>query len=170
MELIETPFDDCFLIKNNIIEDKRGFLLKTYNKDFFIKSKLESNYTESLYTVTHKNIIRGMHYQNNCKLVYVTKGIILDVVVCINKQSKEFGKYFSILLSADNDLSLYIGKDYAHGFKCLEDNTITNYLLSTTYNSKDDKGIRYDSFGFGWNIKNPIVSDKDMLLPILKEL
>ena len=66
-----------------------------------------------------------------------------------------------IELSAENKNSIFIPKGFAHGFKSLENNTITVYNVATEYNSNADMGIKYDSFGYNWQFKNPIISKRD---------
>jgi dTDP-4-dehydrorhamnose 3,5-epimerase/CDP-3, 6-dideoxy-D-glycero-D-glycero-4-hexulose-5-epimerase len=164
MELIETPFDDCFLIKNNIIEDKRGMFVKTFSHSFFNDFGRCIDFKESLYTISNKNVIKGMHYQNCRKLVWVSYGEILDVIVCIDKKSLNYGKVFSTVLN-NKEACLYINKGYAHGFKVVSDIAIVNYLIEDNYSSEKDKGVLWNSFNFDWGIKNPIVSIKDRKLP-----
>jgi dTDP-4-dehydrorhamnose 3,5-epimerase/CDP-3, 6-dideoxy-D-glycero-D-glycero-4-hexulose-5-epimerase len=65
------------------------------------------------------------------------------------------------MLSGDKSNYLYIPKGIAHGFASLEDNTVVHYAQTSGYSEKHDSGVRYDSFGFTWNIHNPIVSDRD---------
>jgi dTDP-4-dehydrorhamnose 3,5-epimerase/CDP-3, 6-dideoxy-D-glycero-D-glycero-4-hexulose-5-epimerase len=106
-----------------------------------------------------------MHFQlppnDHEKLVYVPKGEIMDVVLDLRKNSKTFGEYINILLSSNNHRSIYISKGLAHGFKSRINNTITVYNVSSVYNKNSDYGIRYNSFGYNWNIKNPIISLRD---------
>jgi dTDP-4-dehydrorhamnose 3,5-epimerase/CDP-3, 6-dideoxy-D-glycero-D-glycero-4-hexulose-5-epimerase len=69
------------------------------------------------------------------------------------------------MLSGDDSNYLYIPKGIAHGFASLEDNTVVHYAQTSCYSEKHDSGIRYDSFGFSWNICNPIVSGRDKSFP-----
>lgn len=65
-------------------------------------------------------------------------------------------------LSSENKKSIYIPKGLAHGFKSLSNNTITVYNVSSEYNHSSDSGVHYNSFGFEWGIKNPIISNRDI--------
>jgi dTDP-4-dehydrorhamnose 3,5-epimerase/CDP-3, 6-dideoxy-D-glycero-D-glycero-4-hexulose-5-epimerase len=69
------------------------------------------------------------------------------------------------MLSGDDSNYLYIPKGIAHGFASLEDNTIVHYAQTSCYSQEYDFGIRYDSFGFIWNVRDPIVSDRDKSFP-----
>lgn len=165
MKIKETQIKGVYIIENFHVKDNRGSFTKTFHEEFFKKNKLCSEFKESYYSVNNKDVIRGMHFQlpphDHEKLVYVPKGKIIDIVLDLRKDSETYGKYISIEISEENRYSIYIPKGLAHGFKSLENNTITIYNVSTIYNPKIDFGIRYDSFGYDWGIKNPIISKRD---------
>lgn len=168
MEFIETNIKDLFIIKNLSFNDERGFFTKTFNSEKFKENNIDFITKEFFYSISNKNVIRGMHFQTypyECaKLVFVSSGKILDVVLDIREKSNTYGKYFKIELSYENNTSIFIPKGFAHGFLALEDNSIVNYLQSQIYSSEHDSGIKYDSFGFDWNVKSPIISKKDLIL------
>ena len=173
MNVNQTPIEGLYLIKTEIIEDKRGRFIKTFHKETFKNFELNVDFVESYYSISDKNVIRGMHFQvppeDHNKLVYVPAGEIIDVILDIRKKSKTFGKFESFDLSSENGNLLYIPKGCAHGFLSLKDNTIVTYLQTTMYNKNCDKGIAYDSFGFNWNCVNPIISDRDKNFTKLNE-
>ena len=166
MELEQTKIDGVYIINNTIFEDKRGIFVKTFNKEIFKNYNLCTDFKESYYSISNKNVIRGMHFQykpfEHDKLVYVVNGKILDVVVDLRKESKTFKEFVCVELNCDNRKSIYIPKGCAHGFLSLQDNSIVVYNVSTTYNKDYDMGIRYDSFGMNWNVNKPIISNRDM--------
>lgn len=173
MEIITTKINGVFIIINKIFKDKRGVFCKTYNKDIFSQYNLCTEFNENYYSISKKNVIRGMHFQlppfDHEKLVCVPQGKILDVILDLRKNSKTFGQYISVGISENNRLSIYIPKGCAHGFKAYEDNTILVNSTATVYNPDYDTGIRWDSFGMDWEIENPIISHKDSCLPCLSE-
>ena len=68
------------------------------------------------------NTSRGLHFQRKNpqgKFITVVEGEILDVAVDLRKNSKTFGKHFSIRMKYDSDFSIYIPENFAHGFVCL---------------------------------------------------
>ena len=112
------------------------------------------------------NVLRGLHFQNKysqAKLITVTNGKILDVAVDLRKKSVTFGKYFSIVLKYDSDLSLFIPENFAHGFICLSKSCTINYKLSNYRNPKYEKTLAWNdpNININWPIKKPILSDKD---------
>lgn len=166
MKIIDTPIIGLKILEPRILEDDRGKFIKTFNDEFFKENNLNIHIKETYYSISHKDVIRGMHFQTppheHIKLVYVPYGNILDVVLDIRKDSLTYGKYFSIELSSQNGRILIIPKGLAHGFKSLEDNTNVTYMQTSTYAPNNDGGIRYDSFGFNWECENPKLSNRDL--------
>jgi dTDP-4-dehydrorhamnose 3,5-epimerase/CDP-3, 6-dideoxy-D-glycero-D-glycero-4-hexulose-5-epimerase len=166
MNIEKTELEGVYIINNFNASDDRGLFVKTFNKNFFTNNNLEFSIKESYYSISNKNVIRGMHFQlppnDHEKLVFVLKGSIIDVVLDLRRNSKSFKNFISIELSSENRKSIYIPKGLAHGFKSMEDNTITFYSVGSEYDSKSDSGIKYDSFGFDWEVENPIISIRDL--------
>jgi len=168
MNIIDTEFDELFIIQHRVFSDDRGIFVKTFNQETFKSLGINLDIKERYYSISHKNVIRGMHFQtppsDHVKLVTVLAGSITDVVLDIRKNSSTFGKYFEILISAEEGKTIHIPKGFAHGFKVLEDNTIVEYNQTTGYDQQNDAGIRYDSFGFNWKVENnpAIISERDL--------
>ncbi|MGL5963455.1 MAG: dTDP-4-dehydrorhamnose 3,5-epimerase [Fusobacteriaceae bacterium] len=165
MKFIKTELDGVFIIENKKFNDERGSFFKTYNKNIFLENGIDVEFRESYYSSSKKDVIRGMHFQtppnDHEKLVYVAKGKVLDVILDLRKQSKTFGKSISVELTEDNEKMIFIPKGLAHGFKSLEEDTLMIYNVATEYNNESDSGISWNSFGFNWEINNPIMSDRD---------
>ena len=173
MKLIQTDLEGVFIIENFHAADHRGSFTKTFHQDTFETFGLRTDFRESYYSVSQKNVIRGMHFQlpphDHEKLVYVAKGEVLDVIFDMSKDSATFGQSISVVLSEGNSRSVYMPKGMAHGFKSMEDNTIMVYNVTSVYNGDADYGIRYDSIGFDWEASEPVVSDRDRLLSTFDE-
>lgn len=165
MEIEDTFIPGLKLIHLKKFTDTRGSFLKVFNEDFFAENGLETSFKESYFSVSHKNVIRGMHFQllpcEHTKLVWLNQGKILDVVLDIRKASKTFGQHLSIQMNTDDPLLICIPVGCAHGFLSLEDNSMVSYMQTSVYNKDCDTGILWNSFGMDWKIENPIVSDRD---------
>jgi len=172
MKLIETGFDGLYILETVNFTDNRGSFQKLFNFDYFNENSLDTDFKEFYYSVSGKNVIRGMHFQlsphEHTKLVYVSKGSILDVVVDLRIHSNTYKQYYHIELNDMDAKYLYIPKGFAHGFLSLEDGTIVNYAQTSCYNNDADCGIAYSSFGFEWGVENPIVSGRDLTFSVLK--
>lgn len=107
-----------------------------------------------------------MHFQlpphDHTKLVYVSRGRIMDVVVDLRKDSLTYGKHFAIELDDRKAQYLYIPKGFAHGFASLEEGSIVNYAQTSCYAPESDCGIKYDSCGIEWPFESPTVSGRDL--------
>lgn len=165
MKFIKTELEGVYIIENKIFEDERGKFFKTFNKNIFLENGIDIEFRESYYSLSKKDVIRGMHFQippkDHEKLVYVAKGKVLDVILDLRKNSKSFGKTISIELTSENGRLVFIPKGLAHGFKALEDDTMMVYNVSTEYENECDFGVSWNSFNFEWEVKNPIISERD---------
>lgn len=165
MNLESTILEGVYVINNFNALDDRGLFVKTFNKNAFKEKSISMEIRESYFSKSKKNVIRGMHFQlpphEHQKLVYVPSGAIIDVIVDLRKHSLTYKKYISLELSAKNKKSIYMPKGLAHGFKSLENDTITVYNVSSEYNPNSDSGVHYNSFNFDWRITNPVMSMRD---------
>lgn len=165
MKIIDTSIAGLKIIEPKIFRDNRGVFIKTFTDDFFQKNGLDISVKETYYSISHQNVIRGMHFQippdDHIKLVYVPKGKIIDVVLDIRKNSPTYGDYFSTEISSNNGKILVVSKGLAHGFKSLEDETIVVYMQTTSYSQAHDCGLKYDSFNFDWKCIDPKISERD---------
>ena len=113
-----------------------------------------------------KNVLRGLHIQTRspqAKIITVTSGKIMDVAVDLRKNSKTFGKHFSLIISEKSDFSFYIPEGFAHGFLCLSKSCTVNYKCSRYRDEKSESTLdwRDKIVDIKWPIKNPILSKKD---------
>lgn len=166
MKINSTPFEGLYILETINFQDDRGDFQKLFNYDFFKENGLDTDFKEFYYSVSRKNVIRGMHFQlppfDHTKLVYVSKGRIKDVVVDIRKMSATYGQCFSIELDDTKAQYLYIPKGFAHGFLSLQDNTVVNYAQTSCYSKEHDCGILFSSIEIDWGVEHPIVSGRDL--------
>ncbi|MCP4914413.1 MAG: dTDP-4-keto-6-deoxy-D-glucose epimerase [Oligoflexia bacterium] len=165
MKLKKTNIEGLFVLKPFIFKDDRGAFVKTFNHDTYKELGLNPSIHESFYSVSNKNVLRGMHFQTPPhdldKIVFVSNGRVLDVILDLRVGSPSYGESFSIELSYENNTQLYIPKGCAHGFLSLKDNSFIHYFQSAMYDQTSDNGVKYDSFGFDWGVKDPIISQRD---------
>ena len=169
MKILKTKFKDLLVIKNKNYIDSRG-----YFREILVEKKIKKRFPFNVVSVSKKNVIRGLHYQkknSQGKFVSVIKGKILDVVVDLRKKSKTFGKHYKIILSEKNCISVYVPKGFAHGFAGLDKTNIVLYSCTQYRNKNSEHGILWnDKFlKIKWNIKKPILSEKDKKNPEFKD-
>ena len=172
MRIKTTKIEGCFEIEIIVREDRRGRLVKNFHKTSFEKLGLSTDFPEHYYSVSKKNVLRGLHFQvpsqHHIKLVSCIEGRILDVVVDLRIGSPTFGEHLIIELNSEKANMLYVPEGCAHGFFTLSDKSIFLNRTSTMYSSSHDRGIHWDSCGISWPINYPIISEKDKNLPELK--
>jgi dTDP-4-dehydrorhamnose 3,5-epimerase len=172
MKITELEVKGVYYIENIEFFDNRGEFVKVFNDDFFKRNEINFSPKEIFYSISHKNVIRGMHFQippfEHAKLIYVTAGKIIDVILDIRKKSATFGKAISVNLEANKN-SIFIPVGCAHGFQSLEDNSVVVYNQTSTYSKEHDGGILWNSFRLDWGIDNPIISERDKSFPVLQD-
>ena len=164
MKIINTPIQDLKIIKSNVYKDRRGFLRETYRKNIVGKT----NFPFDIMSFSKKNVLRGLHFQSKnsqAKIITVTYGKIFDVAVDLRKNSKTFGKHYSIIMSHYDEFSFYIPKNFAHGFLCLSDKCTINYKCSDYRNPNHEKTLNWSdqSLKIKWPVKKPILSKRDKI-------
>lgn len=174
MKIEKTKIEGLYVIEFDIFKDNRGELIKPYTFKEYKEFPINLDFKEAWFTKSNKDVIRAMHLQigeDACeKLVSVINGSVIDIILDTRKDSKTFGEWFEIKLDAkEKGRALYIPIGCAHGYKVLEDNTITLYMATEVHSSKNDTGLKFDSFGYDWKIDTPIISKKDEGLLPFKE-
>lgn len=168
MNIAKLEIPGVFLITPALRQDSRGYLEKVFDARAYAEHGMCTNIAEQFHTVSHKDVIRGMHFQtppHGCaKYVSVSEGAITDVILDLRIGSPTFGKHICVTISKANRAVIYIPIGCAHGFRVLEESTCTRYLQTSGYEPLCDAGIRFDSFGADWGIAQPTVSERDRTL------
>lgn len=176
-QFIPTELPEVIEISPKIFDDNRGYFLEHYKRSEFFAAGITVDFVQDNFSVSQKNVIRGLHFQKSpkaqAKLVSVALGKVFDVAVDIRKDSPTFGKYVARELSSDNHHMLYIPAGFAHGFLALTDNCRLHYKVSAEYDSNLDAGILYNDpkLAIAWPVtEHAIISDKDRKLPLLRDI
>ena len=176
MKINKTFIEDLLIIEPPLFKDDRGFFYESYNKKY-LDEFISVVFVQENESKSNKGVVRGLHFQippfEQNKLVKCINGNILDVTVDLRKNSKTYGKSFSIELSSENNKQLFVPKGFAHGFQVLSETAIVNYKVDNFYNPKSDSGIIWNDkdLSIDWNLDvKPILSDKDLKLILVKDL
>ena len=159
--IIKTKFKDLIIIQKKKFKDSRG-----YFQELFSESHIKKKFIFNVMSFSKKNVLRGLHVQTKKpqgKIITVIKGKIFDVALDLRKNSKSFGKVFSIILSEKNSKSIYIPPGFAHGFCTLSKENFISYSCTEYRNQNSETTIRYndEKLKIKWPIKKMIVSKKD---------
>ena len=178
MKFKRLPIQGLILIQPSSYIDNRGSFKETFRKDLFedfIGKKI--NFVQDNESVSSFGVLRGLHYQLDpyaqSKLVRVSDGSVLDVAVDLRKNSKTFGRHFSVELSSKNNTQLFIPRGFAHGFVVLSDTATFCYKVDNFYNKDNSRGIYYadKDLNIDWKInkKNLIISKIDLSNDLFKD-
>ena len=169
METTKTSIDGLLIIEPTVFKDDRGYFFESYNEQRFKELGVPDDFVQDNQSCSQKGVVRGLHFQKppyaQAKLVRVLRGAVLDFAVDIRKGSPTYGKYESVLLTADNFRQFYLPAGFAHGFAALEDNTVFAYKCSNFYNKASEGCILFNDkdLNIDWRVENPITSEKDLL-------
>lgn len=175
MQIKESFIRGLFEITPRIFADERGIFFESYNQHAFEKLGLPSAFVQDNQSFSVKGTLRGLHFQTEPsaqgKLVRVISGKVLDVAVDIRPESATFGQHASFVLDGQSNQMVYIPEGFAHGFLALED-TILSYKCTQSYNKACESGIHWrdPQLNIQWGIAQPIVSEKDQVLPSFQSL
>lgn len=176
MNFIETPLEGLVIIEPRVFTDDRGLFFESFSEHLMKSHGINGPFVQDNQSVSHKNVLRGLHFQKSPhqqgKLVRVSRGSVIDVVADIRKDSKTYGKHFSIELNTKENKMLWIPPGFAHGFVSLEDNTVFLYKVNDYYHPASESGIIYNDpdLNIDWKVADPIVSGKDRILPAFRDL
>jgi len=174
MTIESTPLKGCIIIKPSLFGDERGYFFESFNLEKFrALTGIDIVFVQDNQSYSTKGVLRGLHLQKGAsaqaKLVSVVKGEVLDVAVDLRQNSKTYGKHFSIKLSGDNHLQLFIPRGFAHGFVVLSDDAIFQYKCDNYYDKAVEGGIYYadPDLAIDWILpyEQLVVSPKDLELP-----
>ena len=161
------------LFTPKVFNDERGFFFESWNnKDHKEHTKLEIEFVQDNHSKSFHGVLRGLHYQiepeSQGKLVRCISGEIFDVAVDIRKNSKTFGEWFGVILSANNFKQLWIPAGFAHGFLTLSEFAEVLYKTDKYWNNKYERSIKWndEQIAIKWPLeklrtKKPIISTKD---------
>jgi len=163
------------IIEPRAFADDRGFFLESYKRSDFVKNGIDAEFLQDNHSLSSKGVLRGLHYQKppytQAKLVRVIKGSAWDVAVDIRKNSPTYKKWIGVELSEENRRMFYIPEGFAHGFLALTDEVHLLYKCSNEYSPAHDAGIIWNDpeLAIEWPVEKPLLSDKDLILPFLKD-
>lgn len=160
------------VIEPAVFGDARGYFMETYNYNDFAEAGIDCQFVQDNQSASKKGVLRGLHFQINYpqdKLVRVVNGEVFDVAVDLREGSKTFGKWYGVLLSAENKKQFFVPKNFAHGFIVLSDYAEFCYKVTDFYHPNDEGGILWNDpeVGVEWPMPEGmtaadlILSDKD---------
>ena len=162
-----TPCDieGLYVIEPTVFKDERGYFVETYNQNDMKEAGLDMVFVQDNQSMSTRGVLRGLHFQKQFpqgKLVRVVRGKVFDVAVDLRSDSKTYGKWFGVELSAENMKQFYIPEGFAHGFLVLSDEAEFCYKCTDFYHPNDEGGLAYNDPDIG--VQWPIPEDMELIL------
>ena len=174
-----TPCDieGLYVIEPTVFKDERGYFVETYNQNDMKEAGLDMVFVQDNQSMSPRGVLRGLHFQKQFpqgKLVRVVRGKVFDVAVDLRSDSKTYGKWFGVELSAENMKQFYIPEGFAHGFLVLSDEAEFCYKCTDFYHPGDEGGLAWNDpeIGVEWPLEEGvdlIISEKDQKWKGLKD-
>ena len=175
MKIIETSLPGVLIVEPKVFPDARGFFVETYQRERYHALGLTAEFVQDNLSFSTRGVLRGVHCQNphsQGKLVQVLQGEVWDVAVDIRRSSPYFGKWTAVTLSSETRNQFYVPPGFAHGFCVLSETALFAYKCTDYYHPGAEVGFRWDDpeVGIAWPVIEPILSEKDEQLPLLREI
>lgn len=174
-----TPCDieGLYVIEPTVFKDERGYFVETYNQNDMKEAGLDMVFVQDNQSMSTRGVLRGLHFQKQFpqgKLVRIVRGKVFDVAVDLRSDSKTYGKWFGVELSAENMKQFYIPEGFAHGFLVLSDEAEFCYKCTDFYHPGDEGGLAWNDpeIGVEWPLEEGvdlIISEKDQKWKGLKD-
>ena len=171
----QTSIPGLLVVEPRAFDDARGFFLERYHAERYAEAGIEAAFVQDNHSRSEGGVLRGLHFQRRHpqgKLVEVARGAIWDVAVDLRPGSATFGQWEGLHLSDQDHLQLWVPPGFAHGFCVLSDTADVLYKCTEVYRPDDEGGIVWDDpdLAIDWPITDPVLSDKDRVLPRLNTL
>ena len=171
--ILETHLAGCYRLQLPVHVDVRGHFVKTFHAPAFSTKGLQLQFEEDFFSVSRKDVLRGFHFVtpplHGAKLVYVIHGRILDAIFDLRQSSATYGQFQWTELNAEQGDALYLAAGIAHAFLTLSDSATVGYKTQFAHNPAHDAGIRWNSTPVHWPVSNPVISERDRVLPSLDQ-
>lgn len=172
MNVRPTPIPGVLVLEPRVFRDARGFFLETFRREALESAGVSADLVQDNHSRSVKGTIRALHFQTSpgqAKLVRCARGSVFDVVVDLRRSSPTFKRSFTIDLTDENHLQLYIPVGLAHGFCVTSDVADFVYCCGSYYDAATERGIAWDDpeLAIPWPASPPLLSERDLANPTL---
>lgn len=149
------PIEGLYIIEPAVHGDSRGYFMETYSQRDMAEAGLNMVFVQDNQSMSTKGVLRGLHFQKEFpqgKLVRVIRGSVFDVAVDLRSDSKTYGQWYGVELTAENKKQFYISEGFAHGFLVLTDEAEFCYKVTDFYHPGDEGGLAWNDpeIGIEW--------------------
>ena len=164
-QFTKTGIEGLVVVEPKVFGDNRGYFMETYNYNDFKAAGLDMVFVQDNQSKSKKGVLRGLHFQKKNpqgKLVRVVSGEVYDVAGDLRKGSDTYGKWYGVLLSAENKKQFYVPEGFAHGFVVMSETAEFVYKCTRFYDPSDEGGLMWNDpeIGIDW----PVPENAELLL------
>lgn len=164
-QFTKTGIEGLVVVEPKVFGDNRGYFMETYNYNDFKAAGLDMVFVQDNQSKSKKGVLRGLHFQKKNpqgKLVRVVSGEVYDIAVDLRKGSDTYGKWYGVLLSAENKKQFYVPEGFAHGFVVMSETAEFVYKCTRFYDPSDEGGLMWNDpeIGIDW----PVPENAELLL------
>ena len=164
-QFTKTGIEGLVVVEPKVFGDNRGYFMETYNYNDFKAAGLDMVFVQDNQSKSKKGVLRGLHFQKKNpqgKLVRVVSGEVYDVAVDLRKGSDTYGKWYGVLLSAENKKQFYVPEGFAHGLVVMSETAEIVYKCTRFYDPSDEGGLMWNDpeIGIDW----PVPENAELLL------
>ncbi len=175
---VDTGIKGLYVIEPTVFGDSRGYFMETYQANDFAQGGVDVKFVQDNESCSSKGVLRGLHFQKNNpqgKLVRVIEGEVFDVAVDLRKNSETYGKWYGVILSAENKKQFYVPEGFAHGFLVTSERATFVYKCTRLYDPTDEGGLMWNDpdINIQWpldDIEEIKLSEKDKKNSSFKDL
>ena len=172
---VATPIPGVAVIEPQVYRDARGFFLETFQVEKYRAGGIPETFVQDNHSHSKRGTLRGLHAQNpnaQGKLLRVIAGEVFDVAVDARRGSPTYGRFFSVVLSADNFKQIYVPPGLLHGFVVTSEEAQVEYKCTAYYRPDAEFSVAWNDpdLAIPWPVDAPILSAKDAAAPRLAEV
>ena len=167
MHVIPTELAGLLIVEPKVFGDARGYFFESYQRERYLAAGIDADFVQDNCSRSCRGTLRGLHYQlarPQGKLVFVTRGEVVDVAVDLRRSSPTFGRSVSAVLSEANHRQVYIPPGFAHGFCVTSGSADFCYKCTEYYQPTDERTLLWNdpTLKIEWPTFEPyILSEKD---------
>lgn len=150
--------DNIDLYKDQYYHPNLNKIISAYLRTIATKNNvymMDAGFSIDNQSSSTKGVLRGLHFQKKypqIKLVRAVRGSVFDVAVDLRSDSKTYGKWYGVELTAENKKQFLIPQGFAHGFLVLSDEAEFCYKVNDFWHPNDEGGMAWNDpeIGIEW--------------------
>ena len=170
MEKTATKIAEAWLLRPKVFGDARGFFFESWNRQTFRDLGLDLDFVQDNHSRSSRDVLRGLHYQAGAaaqgKLVWVTSGVVFDVLVDLRRNSPTFGQWDGYMLTSEKHERLYVPPGCAHGFLVVSEIADFHYKVTKPYAPEAERALLWNDpqLAIDWPLaagRKPLLAARD---------